>query len=905
MGDKRYWSASEFPPYLLPSFGGIPLDGGRVQSISVNPRNNNHIIVANQFGGLWKTEDGGDTWIHLDNLSTLFAVDVAYGADGKTVIATLARDNRVENGGGIWVSRDGGINWSKPITGIPPKHERIPDRISAYGISYAPDNPQKVYVGTDYGVATSKNNGDTWSHEMIEVGTAPSPGIGNNSMLSILALPKDKVIALNRLSVFFKDGANPWKYLPPAWYNIFYGKDNISFKNIDVSPIDDNKVFIYDGGSALYFFDLARTYDKYSSIWDYAIEVVPYSRVLADNIAASFVRVSKSSAGEGAVDIWVGAGVNLLKSTWNGDIDSRGRAIISAWTPPMKRSAGIHENCGYLGLDNSKKLILYGSSGGLFKPTNKDATVWTRAAIEGSGLNSYLITDLAGTNVRSSKTTSLYIATKDNGIWASSDGGISWPNNSSDSGFSLPNNECLSGYSLQVMKDAESNRDVMLAYGKYSCGDSPNMFSSANLASQWEVPDLDTAGNSLSPMKEAFFISPGNWIRYKPPPNFNVRTHEIYVSQNNGSNWRKKADVDLQVEGVFLVSGLKFDPVIYAPFRGLKIHSRARGSKGRKTHPRTLPIGDPIIGLIKLTRIFDPEIQSYDDSHLIYLPDNGSLGLRATGSDTHGYAWHGSDWHAIFGVDPRDPNYIIAPDVYNQVVKVSYDGAGSWTTDKNLTDQVTQYGSLLLYDGDPYHTQVTQISFDPYNDRRIFIGTRDAGIVVSEDRGRSWSTVADSERITYITGFFFTQDNSVIVSSYGRGLWKLDRSLYFPFEWYCPGDCIVRDPFKPAIILEPIDWIDKDVIIFLNGRINGLVLSNKDQVKRITVTPGTVFERYPGKTQDYRELDIVESENGKGFQGLKGCLAAIENGEVIKAIILKENKIFGIISGQKEYSNPQ
>jgi hypothetical protein len=890
MGDKRSWSASEFSPYLLPSFGGIPLDGGRVQSISVNPKNNKHIIVANQFGGLWKTEDGGDTWFHLDNLSTVFAVDVAYGSDDKTVVATLARDNRVENGGGIWVSDNGGINWSKPITGIPPKHKGIPDRISAYGISYAPDYPKKVYVATDYGVATSTDNGEKWSHEMIP------------SVLSIQALRKDKVIASGRSSLFFKDGASTWKNL----HSFYYAQFNMSFKNIDVSPLDDNKVFIYDGSSALYLFDLARKYIGTSGFWDYAIEV-PYRRVLADNITASFVRVSRSNTSESAVDIWVGAGVNLLKSTWNGDIDSDGRPILSEWIV-IKRSAGIHENCGYLGLDNSKKINLYGSSGGLFKPTNKEATAWTRAATEGSGLNSYAITDLAGTNVRSPKTTSLYFSTKDNGIWASLDGGISWPNNSSDSGFSMLNNECLLGYSLQVTKDAESNRDVMLAYGKFGCGDSQNMFSSANLASQWEVPDLDTAGNSLSPMKEAFFISPGKWIRYKPPPNFNVRTYEIYVSQNNGSNWRKKADVDLEVEGIFSVSGLRFDPVIYAPFRGLRTHTRARGAKGRKTPPRALPIADPIIGLIKLTGIFEPEIQSYDDSHLIYLSDNGSLGLRAAGSDTRGYVWHVSDCHAVFGVDPRDPNYIIAPDIYNQVVKVSHNGGANWTTDKNLTDQVTQSGDFLLYDGDPYHMQVTQISFDPYNDRRIFIGTRDSGIIVSENRGSTWTTVDNSERITYITGFFFTLDNSVIVSSYGMGLWKLDRGLYFPFEWYCPGDCNVRDPFKPALIFEPIDWTDltdTDVTVFLKGRVNGIILSNKNQVKRITVTPGTVFERYADKTQDYRELDIVESKNGEGFQGLKGCLAAIENGEVIKAIILKGNKIFGIISGQHEFTTRQ
>ena len=80
-----------------------------------------------------------------------------------------------------------------------------------------------------------------------------------------------------------------------------------------------------------------------------------------------------------------------------------------------------------------------------------------------------------------------------------------------------------------------------------------------------------------------------------------------------------------------------------------------------------------------------------------------------------------------------------------------------------------------------------------------------------------------------------------------------------------------RLPVSPKpIISETIDWYDKDVTIFLNGRINGLILSD-GEIKKITVTPGTTFKRYIGKTKDFRELNIVESEQGEGFDGLKGC----------------------------------
>ena len=338
----------------------------------------------------------------------------------------------------------------------------------------------------------------------------------------------------------------------------------------------------------------------------------------------------------------------------------------------------------------------------------------------------------------------------------------------------------------------------------------------------------------------------------------------------------KDSTCTIKIKGTLAVSGFGIHCIVYAPLADTRFHSS----------------GGEIIGLAKLTGLMSLDVRTYDDTNLIYLPDGGSLGQRATEFESH----------AVFGVDPRDPNFIIAPDIYNQIIKVSHDGGVSWTTDKNLTEEVTKRGDLLLYDRDPYHMQITQISFDPYNERRILIGTRDSGIIVSENSGTSWWTLKDSEQITYITGFFFARDNSVIVSSYGRGLWKIDLNPPFPFERYCDGDCTIRFPFKLGPAEEPPDWIDKDVIVFLKGRINGIVLSRR-KVKKVTVSPGTIFKRYRGETQEYHKIDIKESKRGMGFKGMKGVIAAIQKGEVVKALIIKENELFGIISGQQEFSD--
>jgi photosystem II stability/assembly factor-like uncharacterized protein len=832
----------------------------------VKPGNNNHIIVANQFGGLWKTENGGTNWYHIEGLPAVFAVDVAYAADGNTVIATLARDNRRDNGGGIWVSRDAGSNWAKPATANPPTSPRVPDRISAYGISYAPDNPEQVYVGTDYGIAVSADNGRTWSHYMVQDTSPIDTDRMQNSVFSLLALPANKAIALCRNGVFLTaDRGETWRNIRPG---NFAFSSPLGFKNVDVSPLDSNHVFILQDYSNLLFYELN------SSAWT----TIPLP---GGRSRGPFVRISRSSLGTTSIDIWVGAGVNLLKTTCTG-LDAIRRITAADWIS-LHRAAGLHDDSGYLGLDNTKLPILYGSDGGLFKPTNPEATTWTRAAIDDSGLNSYQITDLAGTNIGPLRPrfrigplrfwyrryrASLYITTQDNAIWASADDGLTWPNS-----------DCAEGFHVEVRKDAPSNAGVTVAYGKVGCGPSPSMFSDANLENQRAVPDIDVSGAALSNMSQAFLISPGNWIRYRTPAR---AISEIYLSTNNGLNWRRKASIALAPKGVFAVSGPSTNPTIYAPFQGA----------------RTRPDGGERIGLMEFTDVFSPAVVNYDDRDLIYLPNDGSLGLRATEFD----------WQAVYGVDPMDPGYIIAPDIQNQVVKVTRTGGYDWVTDENLTSAVTGGGQFMLYDQDPYHMQVTHISFDPYYPNRIFVGTRDAGVILSEDGGRTWNVIPGSEGMLYVTGFFIKRDHTVIVSTYGRGLWSIDFNVFlasFPLGFYCSGlGCLIRLPIDPEILRDPMDWLDKDVSIFLNGRINGLVLSGS-QVKEITVTPGSLFRRYVAGHKDFPALNIVESEKGAGFKGLKGCQAALDNGEVITGVIMKAGEIIAILSGTEEFKDPE
>src|SRR5713226_5070985 len=100
------WTISEFQPDIA--------NGGRANTISVNPGNNDIILVASESGGLFRSTNRGTTWQHVDALPEFSTNAVVYvPADPNVVIATTAEDFRSANGGGIWRSTNGASTWTQ------------------------------------------------------------------------------------------------------------------------------------------------------------------------------------------------------------------------------------------------------------------------------------------------------------------------------------------------------------------------------------------------------------------------------------------------------------------------------------------------------------------------------------------------------------------------------------------------------------------------------------------------------------------------------------------------------------------------------------------------------------------------------------------------------------------------
>ena len=888
-------------PSASPQVSADAANGGRVQSIAVDPTNSRHAVIAMQFGGLWRTFNAGETWFRIFSLPTVYVTDVEFGADGKTIVASVFRDNQVVTGGGIYVSHDGGDSWSRPPSGIVPTCLRIgpvvgeppealastteaalpcdmvrtPIRTSAYSVSHAPDVPGLWYVGTDFGVAVSADNGATWSHHRIDVTIPLALDRQQDAAQSVLAFSGGTVLALTRGGLYrSNDRGVHWRMVIADDFSNFApasGNVGNSGNKMDRSPYAP-WAFIFKNfksdGDTLWFYELDT-------------ETKTPLPLPQGRWRGPFVRVSKDKVYGGRhISVWVGEGWDGYYVTREDAASIRAIRSDAQWDDWVSfiAPAGIHADMGDMGLDGDLQRAFAGSDGGIFKADPASNSLhMISAAAPGSGMNSLQVSSLAGTNVKDANgrvSTTLYFATQDNRIWSSPDGGNTWPQN-----YSRGNE----GNTLQVRGDAVAGESIRIAYFDQSEG---QRFADALLQNSHPVPDLDENGQSLvtAPMtalSDAFYLegagSTERWFRVLVPPDADPPA-EVLISQNNGENWRKRFNVPFSWKGAITRTNVGAGLVsAVARSTGPADTGVIRQGLMAWIPVETGPSVDAVegqvksIGLLLLSDLYANRVDTIDPSKVVRLPNNGSLGERFTEFDHH----------AIFGVDPFDWRFVIAPDIVNNVVKVSRDGGQNWATDSALTAEVLKGGQLNMYGGKPDLMAVTEIAFDPYQKGRILVGTRDAGIICSANGGKTWHTIFDSPEINYITGFHFRPDGAVYISSYGHGLWYLNPATGCPKTEDLPWD--KRPPIPPPV------------------GTSGVLAREISEPALHAPAPGTFAELFVSSSAPATGTAILGKDNrlavsGRGFSNGEEIVLTIREGAFLKqAVRADQNGRFSTI----------
>ena len=202
--------------------------GGRINSIAVNPEDGNEMLLGYSFGGVFKTQDNGETWMPIfDNEEILSISDVTYDPNNPDNIFVGTGDLNISGypvtGNGVFKSIDGGNSWNR--TGLTEAGV-----IAEVGISKA--NSDIVYAASmglpfertaDRGLYKSIDGGNSWNHVfylndstgVIDIEVHPEdPNIVYAATWTRIRNNRESVIQSDQTGVFkTTDGGISWKRL--------------------------------------------------------------------------------------------------------------------------------------------------------------------------------------------------------------------------------------------------------------------------------------------------------------------------------------------------------------------------------------------------------------------------------------------------------------------------------------------------------------------------------------------------------------------------------------------------------------------------------------------------------------------------------------------------------------------
>lgn len=500
--------------------------------------------------------------------------------------------------------------------------------------------------------------------------------------------------------------------------------------------------------------------------------------------------------------------------------------------------------------------IMLATDGGVHLTPDNGAT-WKLTGSGYGGFTALQIGEVTGRFVAASPShLDLFYGTQDNGFHASLDGGHSW-------------GATLGSEGAFISADAASPAHVASPVALRNChtGGCSFLLAKPTFDSTSPFPNAPD-GNPQNADDPPFQIVGDAYIQDVPatgsPLAFNFS-----LTTTLGAAWSSSFSLPFQPQGRVQFAGSLANPVIYT---------------GVKRSGST-------IGLYSAQNIAgQATVRPADSTGL------GSIGLLLTAQARY----------AVFGVDPADPNHLLAADVGDSTMKASSDGGLSWFALPALTTAVTDTGRFLA--AKDVASFATAIAWDPTNSCHILIGTMQNGVIRSADGGRTWRRVAGSAVVPYVSSFFFPPTGSIWMSAYGRGLWTLNVDRRPPKG----GRCAFPRPGGPrlpdTLIVVPVGAVQARVFSGLsdtivcstctvltvrNGRITD-VTTDGARVNAVAISSGMVEARdRTGKEVSLAVPNSYASSESERLRRLAGGRLAA--GRRVRAVVLRGDQLVALV----------
>ncbi len=256
---------------------GLP-GNPEVRAIALHP-DDPHTVFAGTQAGVYRSDDGGDSWRSLGlpgKLQTVWSIALD-PRDAQTIFAGV-------EGFAVWRTRDGGASWRQLDVPTPGGVAEMPFPTRVVRIVIDPNAPDTVYAGLEvHGAVRSRDGGDTWddiSAELLALARAndhlksglvtgdPVEGMMDTHALTISPAHPGAVWLANRMGLFRSDDeGGHWSELGIGRFSpLTYARD------VQVSPHDPERFYaafsiaaVSDAGSLWRSDDGAETWRRFDA----------------------------------------------------------------------------------------------------------------------------------------------------------------------------------------------------------------------------------------------------------------------------------------------------------------------------------------------------------------------------------------------------------------------------------------------------------------------------------------------------------------------------------------------------------------------------------------------------------------------------------------------------------------
>ena len=355
-------------PWLLEGPANI---GARINTIAVHPTNANIIFIGYSHGGVWRTLNGGGSWLPVfDGQIFLSIGDIVFDPLQPNTLYVGTGDPNISGypfiGDGLWRSTDLGETWenigleaTRIITQIIP-HPSIPNRIlvATMGLPFERNNQR--------GLFTTDNGGTSWQQPLF---------ISNEAgIIDLLISPSDANILYaaswdrirnNQESVIIGPNARIWKSTDGGanWNPLNGGLPTGDWSRIGLAmdPSNSQHLFASYVSSSLEFFGLFETFDGGETWNQNPCEGLDYG--FQSNFAWYFGKIRVNPFNP--LNIWL-LGVQSYRSQDGGETWS----LAAGFNQDVHAD---HHDLAFLG----PQTFLIATDGGLYRSTD-NADTWNK-----------------------------------------------------------------------------------------------------------------------------------------------------------------------------------------------------------------------------------------------------------------------------------------------------------------------------------------------------------------------------------------------------------------------------------------------------------------------------------------------------------------------------------------------